>query len=768
MTKGLRSLSFLGLMTLGLCFLFTASTAFAGDGTLTILATSDMHSVMKPYGPYSSETDEYMYGGYVRLAERIIEKKIQYASAGNGVLVLDSGDTVAGTFFHYAYKGVAEIALMSALYDATTLGNHEFDWTPDALAGALQNALQQQITPVPIVSSNILDWGDSPLQGFKDTLILPYLMKETAGINVGIFGLMTKGTAALGQSAPLQFSDLSTTEGVIAALGVAGMLQQMGADVIVLLAHNGLSYDYQLAQAANAYNVKLDLIISGHDHTPNPSFITVGNTRIVQVGAYTEHLGRVSLTVANRVVTGADFHLESIDTSNPDISGEPTPNLDPVGWATLVGTYNMFASPEAMALQIAASYPSGWNEPTTGYTWGDFSGGSEQDFLIAAGFLPGPYSWQTYNLNNAYTQMLTTLHHAFPPYGDETADEYIQVPAQLGGFDLALSAYSESNLGDLISDSLWLRGALVDLGDENNEVLGLPGAPNDDVTDFALEAGGTIRFDLPYDDNGITLSDAYQVLPLGIGIKSFDLVNGDLPIGADGNPEVAPGFDLIRFYMTGADLKTAMELGAAAPELGDIFFLNWSGLTFDYDLSKELLERVSNAKVAGYDIVDAAVYKGISSTYLGSSFLLLPVLLEPALNAELITQEQYDRITAMRIYLDRGATMPVTDIMDPMQFGRMYAGKEWLAFCDKIMWPWWYSGLNGIVGATYAAPQSRMVDVTPSTARVNLSKKGTKFYLPNVIANLLGKKAGQNGYIAMYDLNRDGIIDNQDLNVALR
>lgn len=765
MMKGFKSLALLTIV--GMLAMFWSSMVFAADGTLTILATSDMHSVLKPYGKYTN--GEYQWGGFIRMAERIIEKKVQYMSQGNGVLVLDGGDIVAGTYFHYAYKGVAEMVLMSSLYDATTLGNHEFDWTPDALAGAIQSVLQlpQGITPVPFVNSNITSWGDSPLQAFKGSIIQTTLMKDAAGIKVGIFGLMTKGTAALAQPAPIEFSDLSTSAGLTGALGVAGSLQAQGADVIVCLAHNGLGYDLALAQYAAAYGVKLDVILSAHDHVANPSVIKVGNTQIIQVGAYSSYLGRLTLNVQNKTVTSYDFDLETIDSSNSNISGTPTPNLDSTGWATLVGTFNSFANPAEMAAQIGQAYPLGWNEPTAdGVTWGDFSGGNEQDALGIVQL------WQTYDITKAFDQMSTSLYHTIP--GTYQNPPFWAPVAATTQKDLILNRMSESNLGNLVSDSIFLRGALVDLGDENNTLLGLPGTPNDQVTDFAVEASGTIRFNIPADDNGITLSDAYQVLPLGIGLKSFDLVNGTLPVDSSGNFEVAPGFDLMRFYMKGSDLKTSIEMGVAAQELGDVFFLNWSGLSFDYDLSKPILQRVSNLKIAGADLVTSAVYKGTTSTYVGSSFLLLKNLLEPALNTNILTQEQYDTITGMVIYSDYQATTPITDITASL--ASLYAGKEWLAFADKIMWPWWYGGLNGTVWDKspvtnqnlYGTTDGRMHDVTSSNARINLNVKGSKFYVPKIISRLLGKKAGDQGYSPLYDLNRDGLINNRDLAIAIK
>ncbi|MFC1853563.1 bifunctional metallophosphatase/5'-nucleotidase [candidate division CSSED10-310 bacterium] len=763
MMKGFKSLYPLGLISFLVVMIISSSTVLAGDGTVTILATSDIHGSLMSFGDYDDDTGYYS-GGFLPLSERLIEKKIQYASLGHGVLTLDGGDYTQGTYVTYAWKGFAELALLGALYDATTIGNHELDWGPDALYGVIGNAYTSQVSIPPLLCSNITDWGGHALEGFHGTYILDYMTTTVGNVHVGLFGGMTSGAAALAQPAPLVFSDLSTPAGIGGILNTAGTLAYMGVDLVVYISHSGISYDVALASYAAANGVKLDVILSGHDHTPNPQIYQVYNTRIMQVGAYGTYLGRLSLTVAGGAVTSADYDLEAINADNTNISGEPTPNVDPVAWATLVATYGQFVNATYMAAQIGQAYPSGWNEPTTsGVTWYDFSGGQEQDTMGVT------YPWQTYGMPSIYDQMLTTLYHSPPPYND--ADPWMQIAAHTQA-DLFDTAYAESNFGNLVTDGMHLRAALADLGDDEILLKGLPGSPGDEVTDFAVDAAGTFRSDIYADDNGITLSDAYQALPLGIGLKSFDLINGTPPDPT--NPEYAPGYDLFRFYMKGSDLKTAIEFGVMAQDLGQTsFFLHWAGLTFDYDMSQDRLHRVTNLKLAGNDVDSTLVYKGVTTSYVASSFLVLSSLLQAALNAGAITQEEYDTLVGMKIYMDYLATVPVTNILYMYAASpALYCGKAWVVFCDKIMWPYWYGGLNGIVWAKnpftganiYGAAQGRMNDITPDSYRIDLTDKSTHFAGPAVISHLMGVKSGEPGYKAYYDLNHDGVIDGKDLN----
>ena len=71
-------------------------------------------------------------------------------------MLLDSGDFLMGTAFEFVVTpDAAELQEMQALgYDAITLGNHEFDWTPSGLFLVLTAAGTHGFN-VPIVASNM-------------------------------------------------------------------------------------------------------------------------------------------------------------------------------------------------------------------------------------------------------------------------------------------------------------------------------------------------------------------------------------------------------------------------------------------------------------------------------------------------------------------------------------------------------------------------------------------------------------------------------------
>jgi 5'-nucleotidase/UDP-sugar diphosphatase len=144
----------------------------AGDAGPTtfkvvLLQTNDIHSNLQGHEAvldYSPATtgDDSTIGGMSRLAARVAAARTE--AGATPVMLLDSGDFLMGTPFEIvAATDAAELMEMQHLgYDAITLGNHEFDWTPDFLYLVLTAAATHGFN-VPLVASNIkLDPAAAP------------------------------------------------------------------------------------------------------------------------------------------------------------------------------------------------------------------------------------------------------------------------------------------------------------------------------------------------------------------------------------------------------------------------------------------------------------------------------------------------------------------------------------------------------------------------------------------------------------------------------
>src|SRR5581483_8638350 len=133
----------------------------AGAMTMKVilLQTNDIHSNLEGHDAVLDFTpattgDDLTVGGISRLSTRIAAER---AAAGDTpVMLLDSGDFLMGTSFEFVMTpDAAELQEMQALnYDAITLGNHEFDWTPSGLLLVLTAAHTHGFN-LPIVASNM-------------------------------------------------------------------------------------------------------------------------------------------------------------------------------------------------------------------------------------------------------------------------------------------------------------------------------------------------------------------------------------------------------------------------------------------------------------------------------------------------------------------------------------------------------------------------------------------------------------------------------------
>ena len=279
----------LALLLIIVPFTFTQSADL--QQTVTILFTHDMHSHLEEY-----QTEDGPTGGFGRLKTKIDEIKQQRDST----FVVDGGDFSMGTLFQTVYETqAAELSMLGYLgYDATTLGNHEFDYRENGLTNMLISAKKNQQKLPALVCANI-DWQNNTDEEDKKLANAldyygskPYTIIERDGTKVGIFGLFGEDAD---DCAPL--SGLTFINCIDAAKDTVKKLKAEGAELIICLSHSGTNEDANKSEdEILAKEVSdIDLIISGHSHTTLQQPIVYGNTYIVSAGSYTENLGQIDL-----------------------------------------------------------------------------------------------------------------------------------------------------------------------------------------------------------------------------------------------------------------------------------------------------------------------------------------------------------------------------------------------------------------------------------------------------------------------------------------
>ena len=146
---------------------------------ITTMSTSDIHGHMMSYTPSGSGSE---VGGSAKAAWLFDEAERRNPNT----LILDGGDSPYNTDLANMSQGQSSVDVMNAQgYDATVLGNHDFDYAFDNLLSLAERA------EYAMLSANTY-WKD----GTYPEQFAPYIVKEVGGLNVAIVGLTDDGSKA--------------------------------------------------------------------------------------------------------------------------------------------------------------------------------------------------------------------------------------------------------------------------------------------------------------------------------------------------------------------------------------------------------------------------------------------------------------------------------------------------------------------------------------------------------------------------------------------
>lgn len=265
-----------------------------------ILFTHDIHSHLDPFTSLveGQETDT---GGFARANTLIKEQRAKNPDT----LVIDGGDFSMGTLIQTVFESqAAELRLLGYMgCDATTFGNHEYDFRSKGLANMLTSATDSG-DPLPALVVCNVDWDAMESAGLtegqqrlKDAFacadVRDYTIVQKGDVRIAVIGVFGKDALACAPTCELKFKDpIEAVKATVAQIKAAE-----DVDMLVCVSHSGTwedpkkSEDELLAKAVP----ELDLILSGHTHTEIRQPICHGSTYVVSCGEYGRNLGSISL-----------------------------------------------------------------------------------------------------------------------------------------------------------------------------------------------------------------------------------------------------------------------------------------------------------------------------------------------------------------------------------------------------------------------------------------------------------------------------------------
>lgn len=456
----------------------------AADAKITILQTTDVHHRCNGAGhvgfDVNATTAMSATGAYARIASYVGYVR---ATADGPVVLVDSGDFTMGTLYDLTLgqQPLALFFLDAMHYNCVTLGNHEFDYTTPGLAQILHAARTSFGFSTPIVATNMNLNGDTTLAPFvgEGRLIQTSRIEELPnGVKVGYLGLMGREAAITAPaSGPVTFTDPASQYGTLQGL-VDDMRNNKDVDVVIVLSHSGTDAsgtsgeDVELARHVRG----IDVIASGHTHTPLPTARTVTNgtwnTQIINAGAFGTHVFRLDLT----------YNAETRSTSLSASSNVPMTD------ATLT---SLGISP---SLAVAAAVKMA-------------------DQALNVGLGP-------------------VFSQVFPDYKPSDLAKGVYHPVGVAAQPMisneANAVLAPNGLGNLAADAVRtvpngiIAQTLAAAGGDPSKLPGYDFNP----FQIAVVATGVLRGDLPA-GVPLTFADIYNVLPLGISPDTSQL----LPVG---------------------------------------------------------------------------------------------------------------------------------------------------------------------------------------------------------------------------------------------
>ena len=233
-------------------------------------------------------------GGFAHLATLV--NKIRKSRPG--ALLLDGGDTWQGSATSLWTEGQDMIDAAKILGVDVMTGHWEFTYGMERIRHVLENDFKDKID---FVAQNIVD------NEFEDPIFDPYVIKEMNGIPIAIIGQAFPYTPV---SHPRRFVEswqFGIKEDTLQSY--VNKARKQGAQLVVLLSHNGMDVDLKMASRITG----LDIILGGHTHDAIPTAVEItnpnGKTIVTNSGANGKFLSVLDLNVKKGKLRSYKYHL---------------------------------------------------------------------------------------------------------------------------------------------------------------------------------------------------------------------------------------------------------------------------------------------------------------------------------------------------------------------------------------------------------------------------------------------------------------------------
>lgn len=254
------------------------------------LSSQDFAALAKSYGKM---------GGIDRIATVINSIR---AEREDNMLLLDGGDTWQGSYTANKTLGQDMVTAMNALKPDALTGHWEFTLGEKRVKEIIEGL------PFPFLAGNVFDteW-EEPV--FDSTAWF-----DKGGVKIAVIGQAFPYTPIANPRWMIPKWSFGIREDVVQKNVDAARAK--GAQLVVLLSHNGFDVDRKLVSRVKG----VDVVLTGHTHDAIPEPLKIGKTLLIASGSSGKFISRLDLDVQGGEVKGFRYKLIPIfsDVIQPD------------------------------------------------------------------------------------------------------------------------------------------------------------------------------------------------------------------------------------------------------------------------------------------------------------------------------------------------------------------------------------------------------------------------------------------------------------------
>jgi len=244
-------------------------------------------------------------GGFAHLATLI--KRIRALRPHS--LLLDGGDTLQGSATALWTQGRDMIGASKLLGVDIMTGHWEFTYGMDRVRAIIDGELD----PIEFLAQNVVltedaAFDDKPAYDPESGQVFkPYTLRELNGVRVGIIGQAFPYTSLANPRYMVEDWSFGIRDNQCQSMVDA--LRGQGAELVVVLSHNGMDVDLKMAQRVSG----IDVILGGHTHdgVPVPEIVNSpsGRTLVVNSGSNGKFLSVMDLDVRHGHLVDYRFRM---------------------------------------------------------------------------------------------------------------------------------------------------------------------------------------------------------------------------------------------------------------------------------------------------------------------------------------------------------------------------------------------------------------------------------------------------------------------------